>query len=387
MTAMPSLHPSSSPPAAPAGTCSRREALAARAPGARRARRAGHRPARPGLRQSALPAVGRSTASAPASLGSGIAGPASGGVCRLGARRCSRPGRLLAPHRARRRRRLRRLRLGADHAGGAACAGVPTVLHEQNAVLGRANRLLAARRRADRDLVRPTSAVMPTATAEPAGHRQSGARRRSPPLRDQPYRAPADGRVVARWCSAAARARASSARSCRRRSLLAAAGAARAASRSPSSAGPRTSTRCAAPTREAGIDAELAPFFADVPERLAAAHLVIGRSGASTVAELAAVGRPVDPGALSLRRRRPPDRQRPRRCRGRRRLVVMPQADVHRRDAGRPSARRCSATPQRLAAMAAAAPRRGPRADAAAPARRPGRRADRRHCSPAGAAA
>ena len=42
----------------------------------------------------------------------------------------------------------------------------------------------------------------------------------------------------------------------------------------------------------AGIQAELAPFFNDIPARLARAHLVIGRSGASTVAELAATGRP-----------------------------------------------------------------------------------------------
>ena len=37
---------------------------------------------------------------------------------------------------------------------------------------------------------------------------------------------------------------------------------------------------------------EIAPFFSDMPERLAAAHLVIARSGAGTVSELAAVGRP-----------------------------------------------------------------------------------------------
>jgi UDP-N-acetylglucosamine--N-acetylmuramyl-(pentapeptide) pyrophosphoryl-undecaprenol N-acetylglucosamine transferase len=42
----------------------------------------------------------------------------------------------------------------------------------------------------------------------------------------------------------------------------------------------------------AGIAAELATFFADVAERLASAHLVIARAGASTVAELAVVGRP-----------------------------------------------------------------------------------------------
>jgi UDP-N-acetylglucosamine--N-acetylmuramyl-(pentapeptide) pyrophosphoryl-undecaprenol N-acetylglucosamine transferase len=41
-----------------------------------------------------------------------------------------------------------------------------------------------------------------------------------------------------------------------------------------------------------GIKCELAPFFTDLPARLASNHLVISRSGAGTVAELAAVGRP-----------------------------------------------------------------------------------------------
>jgi UDP-N-acetylglucosamine--N-acetylmuramyl-(pentapeptide) pyrophosphoryl-undecaprenol N-acetylglucosamine transferase len=41
-----------------------------------------------------------------------------------------------------------------------------------------------------------------------------------------------------------------------------------------------------------GISAELSPFFPDVAARLAAAHLVIARAGASTVAELAVAGRP-----------------------------------------------------------------------------------------------
>jgi UDP-N-acetylglucosamine--N-acetylmuramyl-(pentapeptide) pyrophosphoryl-undecaprenol N-acetylglucosamine transferase len=40
------------------------------------------------------------------------------------------------------------------------------------------------------------------------------------------------------------------------------------------------------------IKAELAPFFGDLPARLASHHLVISRSGAGTVAELAAIGRP-----------------------------------------------------------------------------------------------
>jgi UDP-N-acetylglucosamine--N-acetylmuramyl-(pentapeptide) pyrophosphoryl-undecaprenol N-acetylglucosamine transferase len=40
------------------------------------------------------------------------------------------------------------------------------------------------------------------------------------------------------------------------------------------------------------INAELASFFSDLPARLAANHLVVSRSGAGTVAELAAIGRP-----------------------------------------------------------------------------------------------
>jgi UDP-N-acetylglucosamine--N-acetylmuramyl-(pentapeptide) pyrophosphoryl-undecaprenol N-acetylglucosamine transferase len=41
-----------------------------------------------------------------------------------------------------------------------------------------------------------------------------------------------------------------------------------------------------------GLKAEVATFFNDLPARMAASHLVIARSGASTVAELAAIGRP-----------------------------------------------------------------------------------------------
>ncbi len=40
------------------------------------------------------------------------------------------------------------------------------------------------------------------------------------------------------------------------------------------------------------VSAELAPFFNDLPARLAASHLIVSRSGAGTVAELAAIGRP-----------------------------------------------------------------------------------------------
>ncbi|WP_209426003.1 UDP-N-acetylglucosamine--N-acetylmuramyl-(pentapeptide) pyrophosphoryl-undecaprenol N-acetylglucosamine transferase [Pararhodobacter sp. SW119] len=42
----------------------------------------------------------------------------------------------------------------------------------------------------------------------------------------------------------------------------------------------------------AGIRAEVAPFFDDIPRRFSEAQLVIARSGASTVADLAVIGRP-----------------------------------------------------------------------------------------------
>jgi UDP-N-acetylglucosamine--N-acetylmuramyl-(pentapeptide) pyrophosphoryl-undecaprenol N-acetylglucosamine transferase len=40
------------------------------------------------------------------------------------------------------------------------------------------------------------------------------------------------------------------------------------------------------------VNAELAPFFSDLPARLASNDMVVSRSGAGTVAELAAIGRP-----------------------------------------------------------------------------------------------
>ena len=44
--------------------------------------------------------------------------------------------------------------------------------------------------------------------------------------------------------------------------------------------------------KDAGIDAQTAVFFDNVPELLTNAHLVISRSGASTVAEVTVAGRP-----------------------------------------------------------------------------------------------
>ena len=42
----------------------------------------------------------------------------------------------------------------------------------------------------------------------------------------------------------------------------------------------------------AGVRAEVEPFFADIPRRLAEAQLVVSRAGASSVADITAIGRP-----------------------------------------------------------------------------------------------
>lgn len=41
-----------------------------------------------------------------------------------------------------------------------------------------------------------------------------------------------------------------------------------------------------------GIEADVQPFFKDLPTRMADSHLIIARSGASTIAELSVIGRP-----------------------------------------------------------------------------------------------
>jgi len=50
--------------------------------------------------------------------------------------------------------------------------------------------------------------------------------------------------------------------------------------------------RVAAACARMNFPVEIAEFFADLPARIANAHLVIGRAGASTVSELAVIGRP-----------------------------------------------------------------------------------------------
>ena len=102
------------------------------------------------------------------------------------------------------------------------------------------------------------------------------------------------------------------------------------------------------------INAELAPFFSDLPARLASSHLVISRSGAGTVAELGAIGRPsilvplpgaidqdqfANAGVLANGGRRDPHRAEP----------------ISRRTGWPPKFPRSPPSPARLAAMASGA--------------------------------
>lgn len=50
--------------------------------------------------------------------------------------------------------------------------------------------------------------------------------------------------------------------------------------------------RVTATYAQAGIEAEVSPFFDDVPARLASAQLVISRAGASSIADITVIGRP-----------------------------------------------------------------------------------------------
>ena len=50
--------------------------------------------------------------------------------------------------------------------------------------------------------------------------------------------------------------------------------------------------RVVAAFADAGIRAEVEPFFADVPRRMSEAQLVVSRSGASSIADISVIGRP-----------------------------------------------------------------------------------------------
>jgi UDP-N-acetylglucosamine--N-acetylmuramyl-(pentapeptide) pyrophosphoryl-undecaprenol N-acetylglucosamine transferase len=197
------------------------------------------------------------------------------------------------------RRVLSRLRPGAVVGFGgyptiptmiAACrAGLPTLIHEQNAVLGRANAFLAPR--VSRIAISFASvAGLRARDGEKSAHTGNPVRAAIAELRERAYAGPDGEAFVVLVLGGSQGARVLS-------DVVPAALAAL-----PEAA--RRRLRVVQQCREEDIErvrlaywghdirAELATFFDDVADRLRSAHVVICRAGASTVAELVEAGRP-----------------------------------------------------------------------------------------------
>ena len=172
----------------------------------------------------------------------------------------------------------------------AASLGLETLIHEQNAVLGRANRLLAPR-------VRRIAIGFPeTAGMRPAD--RARAVRTGNPVRpailaigEPGYTPPLPGGTIELLIlggSQGARVLSEIVPP----ALAALPAGIRALLRVSQQARPEDLAAVTEAYAESGIAAEIASFFADVPRRMARTHLAICRAGASTVAELSTIGRP-----------------------------------------------------------------------------------------------
>lgn len=166
---------------------------------------------------------------------------------------------------------------------------LPAMLHEQNAVLGKANRMTVGSAVCIATSFESTRYI---AEDDPRARWVGNPVREAVrALRGTPYRSPLPERTVdllvfggsqgaASFSQVVPDAVASLAPALQRRLRIV------------QQCRPEDIERVRARYAQAAIVAELAPFFADLPQRLASAHLVIGRSGASTVSELATIGRP-----------------------------------------------------------------------------------------------
>jgi UDP-N-acetylglucosamine--N-acetylmuramyl-(pentapeptide) pyrophosphoryl-undecaprenol N-acetylglucosamine transferase len=171
----------------------------------------------------------------------------------------------------------------------ASLLGAPSVLHEQNAVMGRANRFLASR-------------VSLIATGFPdikgvgkslrAKTRYTGNPVRPAVLEaaKTPYPDFAEGRlnVLVTGGSQGARVMADIVPA----ALALLSSDERGRIRLTQQARGEDKVRVAAACATVEFPVEIEEFFTDLPARIAASHLVIGRAGASTVSELAVIGRP-----------------------------------------------------------------------------------------------
>jgi UDP-N-acetylglucosamine--N-acetylmuramyl-(pentapeptide) pyrophosphoryl-undecaprenol N-acetylglucosamine transferase len=166
--------------------------------------------------------------------------------------------------------------------------GRRTIIHEQNAVMGRANRLLASRVTAIACAF-PTLQKAPPAVAARAVVVGNPVRPEIQALFERPY-TPPDGQLRLLVTGGSQGARLLSETVPKAVALLPPELRARLKVQQQTRA--ETVEFAKATYAAAGVEAEIATFFDRMAERLAAAHLVVGRAGASTVCEIAVAGRP-----------------------------------------------------------------------------------------------
>lgn len=165
---------------------------------------------------------------------------------------------------------------------------VPTLIHEQNAVMGRANRALAGRVDAIAGgfLPQDTSAagVKTVTTGNPVRPAVLEAARTAyaASTGEQPFRLLVfGGSQGAQFFSDAVPGAIALLSDAQRKRLVI-----------TQQARADDVARVKAAYAALGVAVEVSPFFTDMAARMAAAHLVVSRSGASTVSEIAVIGRP-----------------------------------------------------------------------------------------------
>ena len=164
--------------------------------------------------------------------------------------------------------------------------GIPRMIHEQNGVLGRVNRMLAPR------VAHVACGVWPTDLPEGADgiHTGNPVRHAVHERAGAPYIVPGDYPMGVLVIGGSQGARILS--DVVPEALAAQPEEVRAHLRVSHQARPEDAERVTAAYAQAGIDAEVKPFFHDVPARMTEAQLVIARAGASTIADLTVIGRP-----------------------------------------------------------------------------------------------
>ena len=162
----------------------------------------------------------------------------------------------------------------------------PRMIHEQNGVLGRVNRLFARRVDAVACGTWPTELPAGVAGTDTGNPVRAAVRARA----GAPYIPPGDYPMSLLVIGGSQGARILS--DVVPGAVAALPGAIRRNLRVAHQARPEDADRVAAAYTEAGVEAEVQPFFRDVPRRMSEAQLVVSRAGASSVADIAAIGRP-----------------------------------------------------------------------------------------------